>query len=288
MSMPAVSVVVPVRDDPHGIRRLLDALERQTLPSERFEVLVVANGCRDVATRVVAEGRARVIEEARPGRARARNLGAGAAAAGWLAFVDADCVPAPGWLGALLACAGRAPLVAGRVDVITRARPSAVERLEARWRFAQEEWVRQGWAATANLLVDRRAFEAVGGFDEAYRHIGEDADLCLRAGRAGHRLGYCGEAVVAHPAEQTLAPMLKRFFWHGYSSAQVLERIGEGERAWRHPRGLVSGDAALRRLGVDPGSLEAGERRALARLARAGYAARVAGSLYRTLRNSSR
>jgi GT2 family glycosyltransferase len=288
MTRPQLSVIVPVRDDAEGIRRLLAGLDRQTLPRSRFEVLVVANGCRDGSTAAAAAGRARVIEDPKPSRARARNLGARAAAADRFAFIDADCVPSPGWLAELSRCAAAAPLIAGPVFVTTSPVPGRVERFERRWRFAQEAWVRQGWAATANLLVERRAFEAIGGFDRAYRQIGEDADLCLRAGRAGYALGYCAEAVVSHPAEQRLWPMLERFFWHGYSSAQVLARLGEGERAWRHPRALVSGGAALARLGIEPDRLEPAERRAMTTLARAAHAARSAGSLYNALRKNAR
>ena len=58
-----------------------------------------------------------------------------------------------------------APLVAGDVRVRVREHPNAIERYEAMWRFGQASWVRQGWAATANLLVHAEAFEAVGGFD---------------------------------------------------------------------------------------------------------------------------
>src|SRR6185503_21065226 len=100
-------------------------------------------------------------------------------------------------LEALLGCREE-PLAAGPVETTTSDPPNAVERLEARWRFAQEHWVRQGWAATANLCAERRVLEAVGGFDPAYRHIGEDADLCLRAGRAGFVLGWCPGALVRH------------------------------------------------------------------------------------------
>jgi hypothetical protein len=178
------------------------------------------------------------------------------------------------WLEALLGGAGAAPLVAGPVVLTTRTPASAVERFQRGWRFAQSAWVAQGWAATANLLVDRTAFDAVGGFDEAYRHIAEDADLCIRAGRAGFRLGYCAAAEVHHAADARAWPMLKRLFWHGYSSAQALRRVGYGHCAWRHPRPLVDGAAARAAFAADDA------QSMTTALARAGYAMRVAGSVW--------
>ena len=222
---------------------------------------------------------ARVIREAVASRSRARNAGVAAARADLIAFTDADCVAERGWLEQLLACRGRAPLIAGRVDIVTSERPNAVERFEKVWRFAQEAFAAQGWAATANLCVERAPFEAVGGFDPAYRHIAEDADFCLRAGRAGFGIAYCHPSVVLHHAERGMWPLLRRSYFHGYSSAQALRRIGVGHVAWREPAPLLSPRAALARLGVEASALEAAERRVLGGLAVLNYAGRVAGSL---------
>lgn len=286
MAAPSVSVVVIVRDGAAGLRKLLGSLAAQTLPKERFETVVVDNDSRDDSARVARELGARVVSEPIPSRARARNAGFAAAAAERVAFIDADCIADPGWLEALEHMAGSASLVAGEVRTTTRAEPNAVERFERLSRFGQEAWVRRGWAATANLLVTRPAFEAVNGFDTAYRIVGEDADFCLRAGLAGHRLAYCGAAVVNHPAEHRLWPMLKRTFWQGYSSAQVAERLGAGYVAWRHPRPLLRRDVAATMIGIVPARVPAGDWTMMRRLARAAYAARVAGSLWRELRRA--
>lgn len=281
-----VSVVIPVRDGEGSLPALLDSLDGQTLARERFEVIVVDNASRDATAGLARSRGATVVFEPVPNRSRARNAGVAAARADYIAFTDADCVAAPGWLEAMLACRGRAPLVAGPVEVTTGTPPNAVERFEALWRFGQEHWVQEGWAATANLAVERAALDAVGGFDPGYRHIGEDVDLCLRARDAGFELGWCPDALVAHDAEDRPGKMLKRAFFHGYSGNQAHYRLGVGLRAWAHPGALVSGDRALRQIGAAPQSFDAHEWRRMGRIARAVYAMRVAGSVWAEVRRA--
>ena len=275
-----VSVVIPVRDGAASLPALLSSLSAQTLPRESFEVVVVDNASRDETAAIADRWGATVVHEPVPNRAGARNAGVAAAAADVIAFTDVDCVAAPGWLETLLACRGRAPLLAGPVEVTTSPAPNLVERFEILWRFDQESWVPQGWAATANLLAERQALEAIGGFDTTWRHIGEDVDLCLRASAAGFGLAYCPGATVTHDAEAEAWTMLKRVFFHGYSVNQAHYRLGAGYRAWRHPRPLLAPDRAMALIGQYPDRFEPREWRRLRRVGQAAYGARILGSLW--------
>jgi GT2 family glycosyltransferase len=275
-----LSVIVPVRNGADSLPPLLRSLDAQTLDRARFEVIVVDNDSSDDTADVAAALGARVVHEPVANRSRARNRGAAAAATSLYAFTDADCVADPRWLEQLLSCADRAPLVAGEVQLRVGERPNAVERFEALWRFGQRSWVEQGWAATANLLVRAEAFDAVAGFDPTWRHIGEDVDFCFRARAAGYPLGYCEEAIVGHVGESELRPFLRRLFLHGYSVNQAFYRLGAGYRTWRDPLPALIGDRALRDIGHSPDAFDPGEWRRMARLARLGYAARVAGSVW--------
>lgn len=278
-----IAVITTVRDGEHALPSLADALDAQSLRA--FEWVVIDNASRDRTADVARARGATVVTEPRPGRARARNRGVAATRAGLLAFTDADCRPRPDWLDHLAAQLERGePLVAGGVVVTTTPTPNAIERFEKLWRFRDDP--RRDWAPTANLGMRREAFDAIGGFDAGYRHIGEDVDLCLRARAAGFHLTRCPEAVVEHAAETDRRPVLRRSFEQAYALHALNRRHGlEAGRYWRNPGPVVRGDWALRRFGIDPAQLPTGERRAVLRVARAEYAARIAGSVWAPVRS---
>jgi GT2 family glycosyltransferase len=280
----AATVVIPAHNAAPALPRLLASLGEQTL--DDFEVVVVDNASTDDTAPVAARLGARVVSEPHASRARARNAGVAAGVAERIAFIDAECTAEPGWLAALLRCLDHAPLVAGPVCVRTSATPGLLERFDVLWRFHQREHVeRDGWAASANMAIARSAFAAVGGFDPAYVHIGEDVDLCLRAGAAGHRIAFCPDARISHPAEDSLEETLRRAYRQGWSMVQHHHRLPGpvGGRLYLHPGPLVRGDWALRRFGIEPDALEPAERRRMLRLARLDYAARMVGALHAEL-----
>jgi hypothetical protein len=78
-------------------------------------------------------------------------------------------------------------------------------------------------------------------------------------------------------------PLLRRCFLHGYSVNQAFYRLGAGYRAWRDPVPALIGDRALRQIGHSQETFDPREWRRMARLARLGYGARVAGSIWAEL-----
>jgi N-acetylglucosaminyl-diphospho-decaprenol L-rhamnosyltransferase len=54
------------------------------------------------------------------------------------------------------------------------------------------------WLLGAAMAIDVRAFERVGGFDDAYFMYGEEIDLCLRLRQAGWAVHYVPTAQVTH------------------------------------------------------------------------------------------
>src|ERR1039457_289184 len=91
--------VVPVRDRPRQLRRVLRALT--SLPDSDYvrEVIVVddASSDRDLTARIVEDGQGRLVRRAVWGGApAARYSRAAAITAPFIAFLDSDCVPEDG------------------------------------------------------------------------------------------------------------------------------------------------------------------------------------------------
>jgi glycosyltransferase involved in cell wall biosynthesis len=196
-SVTALSVIVPARNCAAHLERCLAALAAQDL-AEPYEVIVVDNGSTDGTAEVAERHGApvRVIRQENRGPAEARNRGAAAAAGAVLAFTDADCLPAPGWLSAGLACLDSADLVQGRV---------AAEPGVPIGPFDRSLWVPEdrGNYQTANLFVKKAWFEEVGGFEAWFdasgdRPFGEDVLFGWRVRRAGGTARFCQDALVHH------------------------------------------------------------------------------------------
>ena len=103
-----VSVVIPTRDQKERLRLVLCALLGQTLSLDRFEVLVVDDGCSDgTAAMVMAESLSglpnlRLLQSSADarGRSAARNAGIGEAQGELVVFLDGDALPSPDLLEA--------------------------------------------------------------------------------------------------------------------------------------------------------------------------------------------
>lgn len=57
---------------------------------------------------------------------------------------------------------------------------------------------KQACVTAAVLLVSKKAFDEVGGFDEKYIYGYEDVDLCLKLYKAGYTNYYCSDSLVYH------------------------------------------------------------------------------------------
>ncbi len=222
---PFVSVIVPVYNDPAGIRRCLTALTEQTYPDDRYEVLAVDNGSTDNTPEVIREfeGVELLVEDEIQGSYAARNCGIEAAAGEIFAFTDADCTPDPEWIAAGVETLDReaADLVGGRVVFEFSDEKTAAERFDASVNMRNDQSVQDGVAKTANVIVRREVVEDIGPFPQ---HLvsGGDVHWIRAATDAGYKLVYSADVIVRHPSRQLRELLRKQY------------RVGKGQiQIWR-------------------------------------------------------
>lgn len=116
-----VSVIIPTYQGRERIIGTLDSVHSQSLDSELFEVIVVANGDPDGTQELVRELAAatpvstRLIHALQPSAGAARNLGIAAARKPYVTFVDDDDRIEKNYLAALLKQAGQDRIVAAPI-----------------------------------------------------------------------------------------------------------------------------------------------------------------------------
>lgn len=214
-----VTIVIPVRDRAALLDRCLSAL------AGPYPIIVVDDGSRApeaVGTVAAAHGASLVRRRDNGGPAAARNTGLEHVTTDLVAFVDSDCVPAPGWLDALAGhfadplVAAVAPRVSGGLDL----GPDPA-RVSPRTRLS--------YVPTAALVARRRALLAVarpsGIFDPSLR-VGEDVDLVWRLHERGWRVRYDPAVRVGHQEPASWPALLARRMSYGTSAAPL---------ALRHP-----------------------------------------------------
>ena len=231
---------------PEGLQRLLDGLNGLAFeqnPTPRITVIVVDNDAAAPMRPLVEGMRPTFRWQLRYGcepvqgvsSARNRTLKMVPADADYLAFIDDDEIPGPGWLDQLLhvARAYAAPIVQGPVRPVFLAPPPV---WLTRGRFLEHGPYQDGaslhFAATNNTLIAAEVVRRLQlRFDERFNRTGgEDQRFFGCAIKAGHGVVTAEKAWVEEwiPASRTtLRYLLQRKFRMGNTLAMI-DRIEGG------------------------------------------------------------
>jgi len=210
---PTVTVVVTHFEQPRQLAMVLAALAIQT--HQPIDVVVADDG--SAVGPVVTAGVRLVRQDDRGFRAAAaRNLGAAGSTSDVLVFLDADTVPEPGFVAALVRRPAACP------DVLAVGRRRHADLSGDGNELPEPGWLRDGYTASRDLLdadgrsfrfvisavlaCRRTLFEDLGGFDERFvGYGGEDWDLAYRAWNAGAVLVHEPAAVAWHDGPEWAA-----------------------------------------------------------------------------------
>ncbi|WP_328430915.1 MULTISPECIES: mycofactocin biosynthesis glycosyltransferase MftF [unclassified Streptomyces] len=229
---PRYTVVVPVRDRPRELDRLLASIG----PDSPVIVVDDASTHRAPVEAAAARHGARFVPlRVNVGPAGARNAGLRLVGTPYVVFVDSDVVLPKDTVPTLLRhfCDPRVALAVPRVTALeTPGSSTWIGRYE-RTRSSLDlgsrpALVRPGtsvsWASTACAVA---RVDALGeGFDERLR-IGEDVDICWRAIKSGRRVRYEPSVHAAHEHRGRLGDWFRRKAAYGTGAHPLAERHPE-------------------------------------------------------------
>jgi len=226
---PAVSFVIPVKDDAERLEHCLRGIWRNE-SSAGIEVIVADNGSTDGSAAVAQAARAVVLELAGSSLGELRNRAAAVARGRILAFVDADNEIGPDWVAACVESlnGGRTAAVGAPYRPPT---PSTwVQRSYDRLRRHPTAVEHVDWLGSGNLAVRRSVFEEVGGFDSTLETC-EDVDLCRKIRGRGYTVASDSRlSSVHHGDPRTLRELFSGELWRGRDNVRVSLRA---PRSWR-------------------------------------------------------
>ena len=216
---PTVSVIVPVYNDPSGLRDTLDSLTRQTYPNDAHEILVVDNNSTDetpAVARAYADKHDQVtflVEKDRQSSYAARNTGIDHAHGDIFAFVDADMLVETEWLvDAITAFADTdAEYMGCNVEMVpSEDGGSLAERFNLQTAFPVGHFIETlEFAPTCCLLVRRSVIDDVGAFDSRLIS-GGDREFGHRVRDSGRKLHFAPEVTMYHPTRSTTDAMIRK------------------------------------------------------------------------------
>jgi glycosyltransferase involved in cell wall biosynthesis len=211
---PEATVIIPTYEDWGVLQKCLDCLAQQTIPLNRFEVIVANNNpSAEVPAALQLPPNARVIHVPKPGSYAARNAALHEARAEALFFTDSDCQPDTHWIeSGLTTLAGLGPIdrIAGAVELFPKGEAwTGPELYDRTYWLRQDVYFQKGWCATANLVTRRAAFDLVGPFNEEH-FSSSDRDWNLRATELGSQLVFGKETLIRHPARENFSVLAKK------------------------------------------------------------------------------
>lgn len=188
-----ISVIIPTCDRPELLAQAVDSVLRQSLQPR--EILVLDNGTKPVNAACLPPSVTVVRLPPRVGPSRARNHGAAIAEGHYVAFLDDD----DWWDPDFLQHARKA--MGGEIRCVYGQKLSCRDGILTPYKFAQPRRLeisdlleKNPGTGGMNLLIDRKLFLRIGGFDEKLL-LSEDRALAVEILRSGNRIEIVPEAI---------------------------------------------------------------------------------------------
>jgi glycosyltransferase involved in cell wall biosynthesis len=235
---PAVTVVIPCRNEERHIERCLRDVLAFEVPPGGFEVLVVdgmsSDGTRAIVARIAGEdSRVRLVDNPAGSTPRGLNIGIGAARGEIIARVDAHTEYAPDYLKECLAVLEETgadnvggPALTHATTYLQRAIAAAYHSRFAVGNGVFHQPLYEGPADTVPYGCYRRArLVDLGLFDEELTR-NQDDELNFRLIRSGGRIWQSPRIRSWYRPRSSLRTLFRQYWQYGYWKVRVMQKHG--------------------------------------------------------------
>jgi glycosyltransferase involved in cell wall biosynthesis len=228
LPLPFVSVIVPTFNLPVSTDQCLQALQNQSYPKEKYEVIVVDNASTDETPGIIEKYAVKMLVQTElKSPYPSRNMGIKEAKGEIIALIDAKCIPDHDWIegGINTLKENKADLAGGAIIFTFSHRKTGAEIYDALTNIRMKESIEErNVAKTGSLFAYKYVYDKIGLFPLV--RSGGDVMWTGRATRNGFKLVYA-EKAKAYYAARGLEPLVKKQYRVGKGQPLIWLREGK-------------------------------------------------------------
>ncbi|CEG13936.1 hypothetical protein MSIBF_A730001 [groundwater metagenome] len=234
IELPLVSIIVLTYNGKGHLKECFESLENLNYPKDKYEVIMADNASSDGSVEYVKKNFSSIkilLLDKNYGYAGGNNRGSEIANGRYIVFLNQDIIVNNNWLIELIESmqrntdikvCGSKNLQKGENKVLTFGGYLTVvgggtseNTLDAPQERKKEKkpLLLIGYAVGSSLLVEKKAFEYLGSFDETYFMYDEECDLCWRAWLYGYKVAVLPSAIVWRNADDNSKKREKFLFY---------------------------------------------------------------------------
>jgi glycosyltransferase involved in cell wall biosynthesis len=225
-----VSVIIPVYNDPDGIRKTLNSILGNTHKDVPLEIIVVDNNSTDETNKVIKQFSEEIpyIQYTFEGEIQtsyaARNTGIQHSHGDLIVFLDANVEVSEGWLDSAISemQSKDAHYMGCNVKIVDDNKKQTIfSQYNQHSAFPIKELIeKHGYTPTVCLFVTQELINDVGEFDQRLVSTG-DLEFGNRVNEQGYTLYYTDEVTVIHPARTSFKSLVNRNIRIGRGHCQL-------------------------------------------------------------------
>lgn len=219
------SIIVPVKEINDYIYESVPICLKMNF--DDFEIIILPNDLPGNVLPILDHPKIKIVASGRVSPAVKRDIGAKMSSGDYLAFLDDDAYPAKDWLQVAEETFLKTKAQAIGGPAITPSSNSLSQQASGlffetlvggggmayRYRPGNSSFYVDDFP-TVNLIVEKKAFLAVGGFGNQF-WPGEDTKFCLEFVKAGYKIWYANNLIVWHHRRSLMMPHLKQVGGYG-------------------------------------------------------------------------